>query len=400
MTFLESTLQQFNQAAEILNLSEENKKRLIEPERILSFKIELNGKTLDAWRIQHNSLLGPYKGGIRFHPETNLEEVKALALLMTLKCSLMELPFGGGKGGVKINPKQHLPKELEEIARKYVQAIYRYLGEDLDVPAPDMGTDEKVMAWMRDEYEKLTGKISPASFTGKPVDKDGIVLRREATGLGGAIITEEVIKKLNSDKHQPTIAIQGFGNVGSYTSLYLFEKAFKIVAVSDSLGGIYNPLGLNIREVIKYKKATGHLKDFPESKNITNQELLSLETDILIPAATEDVITKDIAKDIKARAIIELANGPITDEAEEILLKDKKTIIPDILASAGGVVVSYFEWKQNKENSKWSEEKVRTELRKKMIGIFNETWSLAEKEKIDLRTTAYILALKRLVKKL
>lgn len=404
MNFLESTIKQFKQAAKILGLSEKVQEKILEPENILAFEIKIKKDSQElifpAWRVQHNSLLGPYKGGIRLHPETNLEEVKALAMLMTFKCALLNLPFGGGKGGLQINPKICTLKELEEISRDYVGAIYKNLGEDKDVPAPDMGTDEQTMAWMLNEYEKLTGKKSPATFTGKPVNDGGITLRKEATGLGGAIITEELTNRLRGVIENRTVAIQGFGNVGSYVALYLFEKAFKVIAISDSLGGIYNPDGINIREAIKYKRAMGYLKDFSDSQNITNEELLSLDVDILIPAATENVITKNNAKDIKAKIIIELANGPITDTAEEILLKNKQIIVPDILANAGGVTVSYFEWLQNKENSIWPEERVAAELRKKMTNIFNEVWSLAEREKLNLRTTAYLLAVKRLTGKM
>ncbi len=397
---LKDIIKKFEKIAKILNLSEKVKKRIIEPENILDFKIELNGKIFPAWRVQHNSLLGPYKGGIRFHPKTNLEEIKALAMIMTFKTALMDLPFGGGKGGVRINPKEYSEEELEKISRDYVRFIYQNIGENKDIPAPDMGTNEKIMEIMLNEYEKLTGKKSPATFTGKPIEKGGIVLRKEATGLGGAIITEEIVKKLNWQAKKTKIAIQGFGNVGSYAALYLFEKGFKIIAISDSLSGIFNPEGINIKEAIEYKKAIKYLKGFPGTEEITNQQLLSLKTDILIPAATENVITKNNAKNIKAKIIIELANGPITEAGEKILLKNKKIILPDILANAGGVTVSYFEWQQNKENKIWSKEKVFQELDKKMKNIFNKVWQTSLEEKIDLRTTAYLLAVKKLVEKI
>ncbi|MCX7778936.1 MAG: Glu/Leu/Phe/Val dehydrogenase [Patescibacteria group bacterium] len=401
MTFLESTVNQFRKIAKILNLSEKVKKRILEPENVLSFEIKLKKNSreinLPAWRVQHNSLLGPYKGGIRFHPEASLEEVKALAMLMTFKCALMNLPFGGGKGAVRVNPKELSEKELEKISREYVRIITHNIGENKDVPAPDMGTDEKIMAWMLDEYEKTIGRKSPATFTGKPVEKGGIVLRKEATGFGGGIITEEIIKKLNLSPTKTTVAVQGFGNVGVYTSLYLFERGFKIIALADSLSGIFDPAGIDVREAVEYKKAFKYLRGFPGSQEINRQDFLSLETDILIPAATEDVITKNNAQKIKAKIIIELANGPTTEAGEKILLKKKKIILPDILANAGGVTVSYFEWRQNKENKIWSKEMVFQELSKKMKNIFDEVWQISQKEKNDLRTTAYLLAIKRLV---
>ncbi len=402
MAFLESTIKQFEKASKILNLDEKTKKRIIEPENILEFEIKLkkdSGETASfpAWRVQHNSLLGPYKGGIRFHPESDLEEVKALAMIMTLKCALMELPFGGGKGAVRVNPKELSEKELEEISRAYVRKIYKEIGEDKDIPAPDIGTNEKIMEIMLDEYEKLTGKKSPATFTGKPIEKRGSLLRKEATGIGGGIIVLEVIKKLNLTN--PKIAIQGFGNVGIYTALFLFKKGIKIVALSDSLSAIYNPEGINVEEAIQYKNAFNSLRNFPGTDEITNNDLLSLKVDILILAAIENVITRKIAKNIKAKVIIELANGPITEVGEKILLKNKKIIVPDILANAGGVIVSYFEWCQNKNNEIWPKEKVYQELSKKMKNMYNKVWEISKKEKTDLRTTSYLLAVKRLIHK-
>jgi glutamate dehydrogenase/leucine dehydrogenase len=402
MSFLESITKQFKKAIKILNLSKDLEERLEKPENVLEFEIEIekDKKILKffAWRVQHNSILGPYKGGIRFSEKVSLDEIKALAMLMSLKCSLMNLPFGGGKGGVKFNPKNFSEKEIEEISRKYVRAIYKNIGEDKDVPAPDLGTNEKIMEIMLDEYEKLIGKKSPATFTGKPIEKGGSLLRKEATGFGGGIIILELIKKLNLEN--PKVAIQGFGNVGIYASLFLFEKGIKIVALSDSLGGIYNPEGINIKEAIEYKKALGYLKDFPGSEEISNDDLLKEDVDILVPAAVENVINLRNAKKVKAKIVVELANGPITEAGERILLKNKKIIVPDILANAGGVTVSYFEWLQNKRNEKWSEEKVYQELEARMKNIFNEVWQFSEKEKTDLRTASYLLSLQRLINKI
>lgn len=405
MTFLESTIKQFKKAVKILNLSEEIKKRIIETENILDFEIEIKTdfdqiKKFPAWRVQHNSILGPYKGGVRFSPEASLEEVKALAMLMTLKCALMNLPFGGGKGAVKVDPKEFSENELEKISRAYVQAIYKDIGEDKDIPAPDMYTDEKIMSIMLDEYEKLTGKKSPATFTGKPIDKGGSLMRKEATGIGGGIITLEIIKKLGLNFPKTTVAVQGFGNVGSEVAMFLTEKRVKIVALSDSLCGIYDPEGINVKEAVQYKKAFKYLKDFPGTIELINDDFLSKKVDILIPAATENVITNRNAKNVKAKVIIELANGPVTEAGEKILLKNKKIVVPDILANAGGVTVSYFEWLQNKKGEKWPREKVYQELDKKMKNIFNEVWQISQKEKNDLRTAAYLLAIKRLVEKI
>lgn len=404
MTFLESTIKQFKKVVKILNLPEKIKKRIIEPENVLSFKIKLkkNGQEiiLPAWRVQHNSILGPYKGGIRFSPKASLEEVKALAMLMTLKCALMDLPFGGGKGAIKVDPKTLSENELEKISRAYVRSIYKNLGEDKDIPAPDISTNEKTMEIMLDEYERLIGKKSPATFTGKPIEKGGSLLRKEATGIGGGIITLEIIKKLKLNPKKLTVSIQGFGNVGSEAAIFLMEKGIKIVSLSDSLCGIYDPEGINVKEAVQYKKAFKYLKGFPNTIELTPKEFLLQKVDILIPAATENVINKNNAKNIKAKIIIELANGPITETAEKILLKKKCLIVPDILANAGGVIVSYFEWLQNKRKEKWSKEKVFQELNKKMKNVFNEIWQLSKKEKIDLRTSAYLLAVKRLLKNL
>ena len=405
MNFLESTIKQFEKAIRIINLSKDLRKRIEEPENIISFNIKIkkeNGQEeiFSAWRVQHNSLLGPYKGGIRFHPEASLQEVKALAMLMSLKCSLLDLPLGGGKGAVKVDASKYSQKELEEISRNYVRGIYKDIGEDKDIPAPDVATNETVMSWMIDEYEKLIGHASPATFTGKPIDLKGSLMRREATGWGGGIIVTQLMKTLEKEPSKITVAVHGFGNAGSEIARFLFERGFKIVAISDSSGGIENDRGIKVPLAIEQMKELNKINNFPQSKKISNQELLTKKVDILILAALENSLTIDNADDVKAKFIIEIANGPITLEAEEILIARKCIIVPDILANAGGVTVSYFEWVQNKKHQQWFKEEVYKKLDKKMKQAFKEVWDLAKKERIDLREASYLLAIKRLIKKI
>jgi glutamate dehydrogenase len=385
-----------------LNLTQEEIDFIIQPDRVIEVKVPVkmdNGviKTFVGYRSQHNNVLGPYKGGIRFHQNVSREEVIALSTLMTLKCAANNLPLGGGKGGVIVNPKELSEGELERLSRTYAQKIAPFIGEDVDVPAPDVNTDGKIMMWMLDEYEKTIGKKSPATFTGKPVESGGSLGRTEATGRGGVIVMENLLKALNKDYQ--TIVVQGFGNVGYYFAQIAYEKGYRIVALSDSKGGIYNENGLNPEEVMKVKEETGSVINFKDGKVISNEELLELPVDVLVPAALENVITKDNASKIQAKVIIEMANGPITEEAYPIL--ESKGIIsaPDILANGGGVIVSYFEWLQNKKNEKWSEDEVNQKLEEQLTTAFNEIYNISKEFNTDLKEAAFISALKKITKK-
>jgi len=386
-----------------LNLSQEEIDFLIQPDRVIEVKIPVkmdNGviKSFIGFRSQHNNVLGPYKGGIRFHPTVSREEVIALSILMTLKCAANNLPLGGGKGGVIVNSEELSEGELEKLSRGYAKAIAPFIGEEIDIPAPDVNTDSKIMLWMLDEYEKTIGRKSPATFTGKPVEAGGSLGRTEATGRGGVIVMENLLKNLNKD--YKTIAVQGFGNVGYYFSKIAFEKNYKIVAISDSKGGIYNENGLNPEEVMKIKKETNKVTDFKKGKIISNEKLLELKVDILVPAALENVISQKNANKIKAKVIIEMANSPVTEETYPILEKREIKIVPDILANAGGVIVSYFEWLQNKKNEKWSEEKVNQKLEEKLKESFKEIFEVSSDFKTNLKEAAFISALLKITKKI
>jgi Glutamate dehydrogenase/leucine dehydrogenase len=401
-------------------------------------------KVFKGWRIQHNSALGPYKGGIRFHPETVREEVQALATLMSIKCAVAGLPYGGGKGGVAIDPKKLSSAELERLSREYVKKIAHFIGEDIDVPAPDVNTNPQIMAWMIDEYQKIKGYQSRATFTGKPVSMGGSLGRTEATGRGGVIVLKALMEKARyqnffssigaaSQSRGPksqknlisspsysdlTIAVQGFGNVGYYFAKIAAEQGFKVVAVSDSKGGIIkskvksqkskiNELeGLDIPLVMECKKEKGTLSgcycaggvcDTKGGTTITNEELLELPVDILVPAALENVINEKNMKNIKAKVIVEMANGPVTEEAYEYLNKKGVVIVPDVLANSGGVTVSYLEWVQNKAGYYWSEEEVNSKLEVMMKKAFEAIWKKASEKKIPLKQAAFEVAIERIV---
>jgi len=385
-----------------LNLNQDEIDFIMQPDRVIEVKVPVlmaNGKikTFVGYRSQHNNVLGPYKGGIRFHQNVSQEEVVALSILMTLKCAANNLPLGGGKGGVIVNPKELSEGELERLSRIYAQKIAPFIGEDVDVPAPDVNTDGKIMMWMLDEYEKTINKKSPATFTGKPVEFGGSLGRTEATGRGGVIVMNNLLKQLNKD--YKTVAIQGFGNVGFYFAQIAYEKGYKIVALSDSKGAIYNENGLNPIEVMKVKEETGSVINFKDGKVISNEELLELPVDILVPAALENVITKDNASKIQAKVIIEMANGPITEEAYSILEENQIISAPDILANAGGVIVSYFEWLQNRKNEHWAEEQVNQKLEEQLSEAFKEIFAISQKLNTNLKEAAFLSALAKITKK-
>ena len=397
--YFENTLRQFKASAKKLGISDDDIRFLTTPKRIINVSIPVKMdnseiKVFDGYRVQFNDLRGPFKGGIRFHPEADLDDVKALAFLMTWKCTVVDVPFGGAKGCVVCDPKKMTSCELERISRGYIQMIHPVLGPQIDIPAPDVYTTPQIMGWMMDEYSKIKGHNVFGMITGKPVVIGGSKVRNIATSLGSVFVLEKALKKLDIKK--PKIAIQGFGNVGSELAKLMHEKGCKIIAVSDSKGNIYAKNGLDMDAVIKHKQKTGTVQDCAETNNITDKELLELDVDVIIPAALCHVITKDNANKIKAKIILELANCPTTTEADEILFNRNITVIPDILANAGGVVVSYFEWVQNNTGYYWEEEEIRKRLKEKMCRAFDNVFNTTKAHKVDMRTGAYLYAINRM----
>ncbi len=368
-------------------------------------------KTFSAFRVQFNNARGPYKGGIRFHPEADEEEVKALAALMAIKTAVVNVPFGGAKGGVQVNPKELSKTEVEAISRAYVKAFVEHLGPDVDCPAPDVNTNADIMAWMRDEYEKITHTYSPAMITGKPLSYGGSLGRDTATARGAFFILEEMVERQALDPSELTVAIQGFGNAGAEIAKQLHRAGYTIVAVSDSHGGIYSHEGVDPIRIDKYKKQTGSVTgEYCEGsvcdvdrmkmanvKVLTNEELLEIECDILIPAALDNVITEKNATKIQAKYILELANGPITPEADEILKKMDVLVIPDVLANAGGVTVSYFEWSQGKSGEQWTAEQVDEKLKVIMLEAYKAVRREARRSNLTYRQAAFGVGIKRIV---
>ena len=372
--------------------------QLKKPDRVLEATLRVRGKKYPAYRVQFNNARGPYKGGIRFHPTVTTEEVTNLAFWMSLKTAVVDIPFGGAKGGVRVDPKKLSTAELEELSRAYVRAFYEYLGPEKDIPAPDVYTNPQIMAWMLDEYEKVTKHQAPAFITGKPLESGGSLVRDSATALGGVYVLEEAVTTVRLS--EKTVAVQGFGNAGMNIAALLTERGYTIVAVSDSQGGIYDPAGLNITKVQEAKAKSGSVTAYMKKriKRISNEEVLELPVAILIPAALEGVITKRNAARIQATIVLELANGPTMVEADDILHKNKIVVIPDILANAGGVTVSYFEWVQNRKNEHWDEATVKQRLQEKMVRAFRQIWKEYETSDYDMRTVAHILAVKKIVK--
>lgn len=372
----------------------ENPKRIIE----VNFPVKMDSgkvKHFRGYRVQFNDARGPTKGGIRFHPNVDLSEVKSLAFWMALKTAVVNIPYGGAKGGVMVNPKELSDNELESLSRGFIKAIHEVVGPAKDVPAPDVYTNPQIMAWMLDEFEKIKGEHLPGLITGKPLELGGSQGRGFSTSQGGAYVLREYLKIKSIDPKETTVAIQGFGNAGSFMAKILDSWGYKIVAVSDSKSGIYDEAGLDIPHVIKHKEKSGSVKG--AAKDISNEQLLELEVDVLVPAALENQITKDNAAKIMAKVVLELANGPTTPEADDILEKKNIVVIPDILANAGGVTVSYFEWVQNLYGYYWSEEEVLQKLEKIMVDSFKEVYAEIEKNKTSMRNAAYILALKRII---
>jgi glutamate dehydrogenase (NAD(P)+) len=355
-------------------------------------------RTFSGFRVQYNDAFGPTKGGIRFHPDETIDTIRGLAALMAWKCSLHQLPLGGAKGGVVCKPKELSAGELERLSRAYIRAIADFIGPDRDIPAPDMYTDARVMAWMMDEYSRIKGKTIFGATTGKPVLLGGSEGRTEATARGGWDAIGEAAAKTGLDLNHATVAIQGFGNVGYHAAaLGSSVHAVKIVAVSDSRGGTYNGDGLDIAKLAAHKKKEGTVSSYPGGVPITNADLLELEADILIPAALEQVITTENAGRVKAKILAEFANGPTTIGADKVLFSRGIHVIPDILCNAGGVIVSYFEMVQNFNLDHWPETQVNTRLRKRMVETYLAVYELAEKNSVDLRSAAYTIAVNRLV---
>ncbi|MER3500831.1 MAG: hypothetical protein IMHGJWDQ_001296 [Candidatus Fervidibacter sp.] len=348
-----------------------------------------------GWRVHHNLARGPAKGGIRYAPTVTLDEVKGLAMLMTWKCAVVDIPYGGAKGGVVCNPAQLSDGELERLTRRYTTELILLLGPEKDIPAPDMGTDERVMAWMMDTYSMNVGYSVPGVVTGKPVNIGGSRGRREAPGRSVAICVEEAAAKLGMRLENARVVVQGFGKVGTIVALLLHAIGCKIIAVSDVKGGIYNPNGIDPVRLMAHKRQTKTVSDYRDGDFVTNEELLELPCDILVPAAVEGVITERNADKIRTRLIVEAANGPITPEADVILRDRGVFIVPDILANAGGVIVSYFEWVQDIQQFFWTEQEVNERLRQVMRRAFGEVWTVAQDHSVDMRTAAYILAISR-----
>ena len=389
----------FDEAASVMDLSQNMKTLLLTPEREVKVQVAMkldNGDiaTFVGYRIQHNSARGPMKGGLRYHHEVDSDEVLALASLMTWKTAVVDLPYGGAKGGICVRPRDLTTDELERLTRKFVDEIHDVIGPDKDIPAPDMGSNAQVMAWIMNQYEKYHG-FNPACVTGKPAELYGADGREEATGRGVGIVTQALLKKFGRSCDTTTVAIQGFGNVGTFTADYLHRLGAKIVAISDVSGAIVNREGINIAEALDHVRQKGSLAEFPGGERISNEELLTLDVDVLIPAALGGVLTKDNANEVRAKYIVEAANGPTTPEADRIFRKREIHVLPDILANAGGVTVSYFEWVQNQQYFRWDLSRIREELEKTMTLSFTKVWSLAQEKKIPLRTAAYLLGIGR-----
>jgi glutamate dehydrogenase/leucine dehydrogenase len=385
-----------------LGLSREELDLLSVPRRVftVSFPVKMStGKTrmFTGHRVQYNDARGPAKGGIRFHPEMNAEHTSELALLMALKCAVVNIPFGGAKGGVVVNPMELGQGDLELVTRGYIRAIADFIGPFKDIPAPDVYTDEHIMAWVLDEYERIKREHIPAVVTGKPPELGGIHVRRYSTALGGVHVLEQAMKDRGMEAKGARVAIQGFGNVGANAARILHHWGYTIIAVSDVNGGILNPNGLDIPSLRRQVTKTNSVLDFPGAKKITNSELLASACDILIPAALSNQLDESNANDVKAQIVLELANAPTTAQADDILFNKNVTVIPDIIANAGGVVVSYFEWSQNLSNDIWPEEKVLHRLRELMITAFTDVNAHCKEGKCRPRKAAYQLAVKRIL---
>ena len=399
----EVALKQLEEASKILNLDKGMLEILSNPKRILTVSIPTRMddgsiKVFTGYRSQHNDARGPHKGGIRYHPDVTLDEVKALSMWMTWKCAIANIPYGGGKGGIICNPKQMSENELERMTRRFAYLIADIIGPYRDIPAPDVYTGGKEMAWIMDTYSALKGNyVQPEVITGKPIAIGGSLGRNEATGRGLAYTVREAAKKMEIDMKQATFVVQGFGNAGQFSSKLVEEQGAKMIAASDSQGAIIKTDGISVDALMEFKRETGSIVGFGDAKSITNDELLETECTILIPAALENQITKNNADKIKTQIIAEAANGPTTPEADEILFKKDILVIPDVLANGGGVTVSYFEWLQNLRRDYWTEEEVNKRLDINITKSFYDVYDTHTKYKVDMRKAATLLAVKRVV---
>jgi glutamate dehydrogenase (NAD(P)+) len=400
MRAFEAVQKYFNRAADQLQLADSRRRLLITPRRELSVRIPVEMddgslRILIGYRVQHNHARGPMKGGLRYHHEVDLDEVRSLAALMTWKTAVVNLPYGGAKGGIAVEVARLSTRELERITRKFVDEIHELIGPDTDIPAPDMGTDHRVMAWIMDQYDKYHG-FNPGVVTGKPVEHFGIPGREEATGRGVGLLALKLLGRLNRKIDGARIAIQGFGNVGTHAAKFLHEANCRIVAISDSTGAYCRAGGVDVPGALRYTLEHDRLlHGYADADRMTNEELLELDVDVLIPAAIGGVITAENASRVKAPIIVEAANAPTRPEADDILDRAGIVILPDILANAGGVTVSYFEWVQNRQHYRWSLDRVRQELDKTLSTAFEETWELARERRVSLRTAAFMLGIGR-----
>jgi glutamate dehydrogenase/leucine dehydrogenase len=398
-SFLDSVLNQLDKTTKLIGLSPDMLELLKYPKRalIVSIPIKMDDGSIRAfvgYRVQHNDARGPYKGGIRYHPNVTLDEVTALAILMTWKCAVVNLPYGGAKGGVVCDAKKLSLGEKERITRRYTSMISQLIGPYQDVPAPDVATDAQTMAWIMDTYSQMKGYQIPEVVTGKPIEVGGSEGREEATSRGLTFCVREAMKLRGLKEKGATVAIQGFGNVGGYAAQLLQARGYRIIAVSDSVSGIYDPKGIDAKKAYAYKAQTRRLKGFP-AKEITNEELLALECDVLVPAALENQITKENGSEIKAKIVAEGANGPTSPEADEILDKHGVSVVPDILANAGGVVVSYLEWVQNLHREHWKAEEVNAQLEERIVASFSDVVQTSKKYETNMRNAANALAVER-----
>ena len=409
-TLLSDASRRLEKAARYAPISEDATERLKFPKASLKVAIPVRMddgtlKVFEGYRVRYDDTRGPTKGGIRFHPRVSLDEVQSLAFWMTFKCAAVNLPFGGAKGGITLDPKVLSKFELERLSRGYIDAIAAFIGPDLDIPAPDVYTNSMIMGWMMDQYSIIRGVRSPAVITGKPVSMGGSVGRDTATGTGAFFVLQTMVQKLALSPSKLTVAVQGFGNAGSVIAQRLFEAGYKVVAVSDSKGGIYNRSGLDIPSVQRFKQTHRQMKDVycrdsvcnvASSETLTNEEILSLDVDILVPAALENQITVENAAHVRARYIFEVANGPISADADEILEEKGVLVFPDILVNAGGVMVSHFEWVQNRSGLYWRAQSVESELRSRIEEESEIVWQIAQDKEVSFRTAAYIHALGRI----
>ena len=392
----------FDDAADRLGLNDGLREMLKRPWRELLVQVPVRMddgqvQVFSGSRVQHNAARGPYKGGVRYHPQAGLDEVRALASLMTWKTALVDIPYGGAKGGVQVDPALLSQSELNRLTRRYTQNIDHLIGPNRDIPAPDLGTNAQTMAWMMDAYGQIHGH-SPAVVTGKPVEMGGSMGRESATGRGVAYLLQEAAKDLGLDIKGAKVVIQGFGNVGSWAARLIYDRGCRIVAVSNVDGGLYNAGGLDIARLQEFSKETGGFLGFDGGEPVTNAELLELECDVLVPAAIDNVITEENAPNIKAQLILEAANHPITPEADRILSEGGVTILPDILVNAGGVVVSYFEWTQNLQEFRWEESRVNEELKKTLLRAYHEVWTRSISQKITHRQASFEIGVQRVAR--